>query len=225
MEKNDEKKQEKPIASIVSIVLAVVLILGSAGWLFSNLEEAWGRVLDREAPVPTETSIPEGDAGEVDAVLYAACQEQLEEALTALGPIPTDADKEANAEYLDEAKKAYVQLVDLVYRGRFMFDDLKEANDATGGDIEEEYKTEWRSRAEKYRLDLYSSIEKLRDLGTGDQFIRIHSELFLAYSWLSRYSDQINLFFTANALDGGVSDKGLNRAEGHLETARDLLGR
>ena len=50
-------------------------------------------------------------------------------------------------------------------------------------DIEEEYKTEWRSRAEKYRLDLYSSIEKLRDLGTGDQFIRIHSELFLAYSW------------------------------------------
>lgn len=219
MEKNDEKKQEKPIASIVSIVLAVVLIIGSAGWLFSNFNGAWGWIFDREDPVPAETSIPEGDAGAVDAVLYAECQEQLEEVLIALGPIPTDADKEANAEYLNEAKITYAKMMDLIYRGRFMFDELVEVNEDV---IEEEYKVEWRSRAERYRLDLYSSTEKLIGLGVGDQFIRIHTELFLAYSWLGRYSDQINLFFTANALES-ISDRGLNRAEAHLETARDML--
>lgn len=220
------EKKEKPIVSLVSIALAVVLIVGSAGWLISNVDEAWGWIFDRgdDPPVPTETPIPDDGetAGSVDAVLYAECQEQLEEVLVSLGPIPTDADKAGHAEYLEEAQSVYVRLRDLSYRGREMFEDLKMVNDADA--IDDEYRIEWRIRAEQFRVDLYASVERYRDLGVGDQFVRIHSELFLAYQWLDRYSDQINGFFTLQKLEN-VSDWGLNRAEGHLDTARDLLNR
>ena len=62
------EKKEKPVASFVSIVLAAVLIIGSAGWLISNVDEAWGWVFDRDDPVPTETPVPPDDG--VEAVLY-----------------------------------------------------------------------------------------------------------------------------------------------------------
>lgn len=216
-----EENKQKPIVSFVSIALAAVLIIGSVGWLISNVDEAWGWLLDPKDPVPTATPSPPDD--HVDAVLYAECQEQLEEALVALGSIPTDADKAGNAEYLEEAQSAYVRLRDLSYRGRDMFDDLSEVN-AEEGPISEEYTIEWRRKAQRFRVDLYTSIEKYRDLGVGDQFVRIHSEIFLAYQWLDRFSDQINDFFSEQKTEG-ISSQGLNRAEGHLDTARDLLNR
>ena len=214
------EKKEKPIAAFFSIVFMLLLIIGSAGWLISNIDESWGWIFewifDSEDPVPTETAIPDNG---VDAVLYAECQEQLKDALEGLGPIPTDEDKEGNAEYLDEAQKAYVRMRDLVYRGRFMFDEL-DARTKT----EEEYRVEWMRRTQDFRVDLYASVEKYRDLGVGDQFVRIHSELFLAYQWLDRFSDQINGFFSSQQFES-ISDQGLNRAEAHLDTARDLLNR
>lgn len=211
------EKKKKPIAALFSIIFAAVLIIGSAGWLITNANEAWGWLFDREDPVPTETVIP--DDG-VDAVLYAECQEQLRDALEGLVPIPTDADKLAYAEYLDEAQKVYVRLRDLTYRGRSMFDELSEVYE----NADEEYKIEWRRRSEEFRVDLYASIATYRDLGVGEQFVRIHSELFLAYSWLDRYSDQINNYFTLQKLEG-ISDQGITRANAHLDTVRDLLNR
>lgn len=214
------EKKEKPVAAFFSIVFALVLLIGSAGWLLSNVDEAWGWIFDREDPVPTETAIP--DDG-VDAVLYAECQEQLKDALEGLGPILTDADKLAHAEYLDEAQMVYVRMRDLTYRGRALFDELKAEIEANT-DRDQEYRDEWQIRAQAFRVDLYASIETYRDLGVGDQYIRIHSELFVAYSWLDRYSDQINNFFTSQKIET-ISDQGLNRAEGHLDTVRDLLNR
>ena len=215
------EKKGKPIASVVSIVFAAVLIVGSAGWLISNVGDAFGWIFDRDDPVPTETPVPPDDG--VEAVLYAECQEQLRDALEGIGPRPSDQDKEANAEYLEEAQSVYVRLRDLTDRGMYMFEDIKKVNDG-GGPFEEEYRIEWRQRAEEFRVDLYASIEKYRDLGVGDQFVRIHSELFVAYQWLDRFSDQINGVFTLQAFES-ISDQGLNRAEGHLDTARDLLDR
>ncbi len=103
-----------------------------------------------------------------------------------------------------------------------MFDDLKEANDERA--IDEEYRIEWIARAKSFRVDLYASLERYRELGVGDQFIRIHSEIFVAYHWLDRFSDQINRYFTDQEFEG-LNDQGLNRAEGNLDTARDLLNR
>ena len=215
------EKKGKPIASVVSIVFAAVLIVGSAGWLISNVGDAFGWIFDRDDPVPTETPVPPDDG--VEAVLYAECQEQLRDALEGIGPRPSDQDKEANAEYLEEAQSVYVRLRDLTDRGMYMFEDIKKVNDG-GGPFEEEYQIEWRQRAEEFRVDLYASIEKYRNLGVGDQFVRIHSELFVAYQWLDRFSDQINGVFTLQKLEN-ISDQGLNRSEAHLDTARDLLDR
>jgi len=216
------EKKEKPIASFVSIVLAVVLIVGSAGWLISNLaDEAWGWFFDRDDPVPTETPIPLDDG--VEAVLYAECQEQLRDALEGVGPAPSDVDKAANAEYLAEAQAVHIRLRDLVDAGRFLLDEIVLADDE--GRIDDEFKEEWKDAAYQYRTDLYKAIEKYRDLGVGDQFIRIHSELFVAYQYVDLFSDQINSYYVNDGVINSIDSFGLNRAEAHLDTARDLLDR
>lgn len=213
------EKKEKPVASFVSIVLAAVLIIGSAGWLISNVDEAWGWVFDRDDPVPTETPVPPDDG--VEAVLYAECQEQLRDALEGVGPAPSDIDKAANAEYLAEARAVHVRLRDLVDTGRIMLDEVILA----GGEdrVDDEFKEEWKDAAYQYRIDLYKAIERYRDLGVGDQFIRIHSELFLAYQYVDLFSDQANSFDVGDGVP--ISNFGLNRAEAHLDTARGLLDR
>jgi len=213
------EKKEKPIVSIISMILAGIMIIGSAGWLISNLDIAYGWLFDGDDPVPTETPIPPDDG--VEAVLYAECQEQLRDALEGIGPLPSDQDKEANAEYLAEARAVHIRLRDLVDGGRFLLDEIILANDE--GRVDDEYKEEWKDAAHQYRTDLYKAIEKYRDLGVGDQFIRIHSELFVAYQYVDLFSDQINSYFVEG--DVNISNFGLNRAERHLDTARDLLDR
>jgi len=212
------EKKENPLVSYLSIVFAVVLIIGSAGWLISNVDEVWG-FFDREDPVPTATPAPPDEG--VEAVLYAECQEQLRDALEGIGPLPSDQDKEANAEYLAEARAVHIRLRDLVDGGRFLLDEIILANDE--GRVDDEYKEEWKDAAHQYRTDLYKAVERYRDLGVGDQFIRIHSELFVAYQYVDLFSDQINSYFVEG--DVNISNFGLNRAERHLDTARDLLDR
>lgn len=215
------EKKEKPITSIVSIVLAMVLIIGSAGWLISNVGEAWEWIFDRDDPVPTETPVPPDDG--VEAVLYAECQEQLRDALEGVGPVPSDTDKEANAEYLAEARAVHIRLRDLVDVGRILLDEVILADDE--GRIDDEFKEEWRDTAYQYRTDLYRAIEKYRDMGVGDQFIRIHSELFVAYQYVDLFSDQVNSYYVKDGVINSIESFGLNRAEAHLDTAGELLNR
>lgn len=217
------EKNEKPLASFISIVLAVILIIGSAGWLISNAGEVFGWIYDRDDPTPTEIVVPDDEetAGSIDAVLYAECQEQLGDALEGIGPLPSDQDKEANAEYLAEARAVHIRLSDLVDGGHILLDEIILANDE--GRVDDKYKEEWKDAAHQYRTDLYKAIEKYRDMGVGDQFIRIHSELFVAYQYVDLFSDQINSYFVEG--DVNISNFGLNRAERHLDTARDLLDR
>lgn len=215
------EKKEKPIASFVSIVLAVVLIVGSAGWLISNLDDAFGWIFAGADPVPTETPVPPDDG--VEAVLYAECQEQLRDALEGVGPTPSDVDKAANAEYLAEAQAVHIRLRDLVEEGRVLLDEIILARDEDR--IDGEYKKEWKATAYQYRTDLYKAIEKYRDMGVGDPFIRIHSELFVAYQYVDLFSDQINSYCVNDGVINSIDSFGLNRAEAHLDTARDLLDR
>ena len=217
------EEKEKPIASLVSIVVAVVLIIGSAGWLMSNVDIALGWLFDRDDPTPTEIVVSDDEetAGSIDAVLYAECQEQLREALEGIGPRPSDQDKEANAEYLAEAEAVQIRLRDLVEEGRILLDEIILAGDE--GRIDYEFREEWKDTAHQYRTDLYIAIDRYRDLGVGDQFIRIHSELFVAYQYVDLFSDQINSYFVEG--DVSIDSFGLNRAEVHLDTARELLGR
>lgn len=216
-----EKNKEKPITSIVSIVFAMVLIIGSVGWLISNVGEAWGWVFDRDDPVPTETPVPPDDG--VEAVLYAECQEQLRDALEGVGPVPSDTDKEANAEYLAEARAVHIRLRDLVDVGRILLYEINLADDE--GRIDDEFREEWRETAYQYRTDLYRAIEKYRDMGVGDQFVRIHSELFVAYQYVDLFSDQVNSYYVKDGVINSIESFGLNRAEAHLDTAGELLNR
>lgn len=205
------EKKEKPLASYFSIVLAIVLVVGSAGWLFKNLGEVFGPFFDREDPTPT--AIPATPDGAVEALLYAECQEQLKDALDGIAPNISEAEIVGNEEYLTEARKAVVRLEDLVIRGRSMFDELKELE----GDHPEGYTEKWNERAREFRADLFDSMADVRRLGMSDPFKRIQSEIFLAYHWLDRYSDEINSFFTDQQYES-ISDQGLNRGEAHLET-------
>lgn len=206
------EKKEKPLASYFSIVLAIVLVVGAAGWLFKNLGEVVGPFFDREDPTPT--AIPATPDGAVEALLYAECQEQLKDALEGIAPAIPEAEIVGNEEYLTEARKAVVRLEDLIIRGKSMFDELK----AREGDHPDSYKEKWNERAREFRADLFDSMDDVRRLGMSDPFKRIQSEIFLAYHWLDRYSDEINSFFTDQQYDS-LSDQGLNRGEAHLETA------
>ena len=216
------EKKENTTTAVLSIIFAAILIVGSAGWLISNVDEAWGWVFDRDDPVPTETPVPPDDG--VEAVLYAECQEQLRDALEGVGPAPSDADKEANAEYLAEARAVHIRLRDLVDLGRIFLDEIILAGNEDR--IDDEFREEWKDAAYQYRTDLYKAIEKYRDLGVGDQFIRIHSELFVAYQYVDLFSDQINSCYVKDdVMNHSINSFGLNRAEAHLDTARDLLNR
>ena len=213
---NNEAGKKDGVAAQVVFILGIVMAIGAAGWLMVNLDEAFGPFFDREDPVATE--IPPTPEGALEAVLYAECQDQLVDALDGIAPpIPAEVIA-ANAEYLNEARKAIVRLEDLNERGRVMFDELKARSD----DTPEEYRDEWNERAQEFRDDLYRSVVDVRRLGMSDPYTRLQSEIFLAYHWLDRYSDQINTVFTDQHL-GGVSDEGVNMAALHLETASDLL--
>jgi len=206
------EKKEKPLASYISIVLAVALVVLSAGWFVVNLDKIFGPFFDREDPTPT--AIPATPDGAVEAFLYAECQEQLKDALDGIAPAISEAEIVGNEEYLTEARKAVVRLEDLTIRGRSIFHELQ----ARDGDHPEGYEEEWNERALKFRSDLFDSMVDVRRLGMSDSFTRIQSEIFLAYHWLDRYSDEINSYFTDQQY-GSISDEGLNRGELHLETA------
>jgi hypothetical protein len=210
------EKNDKPLASYFSIVLAIVLVVGSAGWFFRNLGVIVGPFFDKEDPVPTAT--PPALDGAVEAVLYAECQEQLRDALEGMAPTISEQEVAANEEYLDEARRAVVRLEDLIFRGQSMFDELQ----GRDGDTPEDYREEWNERARKFRSDLFDSMYGVRRLGMSDSFTRLQSEIFLAYHWLDRYSDEINSFFTDQQY-GGLSDNGINMSGRHLETASTLL--
>ena len=197
------------LITLGACAIAIVLVIGSLGWLITNLDEFFGIFSSDPEPTvvaPTEVVV-RSDA--VDAALLAECQEQLEHAILDIGfgPTASDDQKEWNADYLHKAEVAQAKLRDLVIMGIVKYDAVAD------GDVP----AKWHDWAIQYRVDLRDAVDEVKYIGMDDVFVRIGSELFVAYHYIDIFSD--------TALDGTLDVGPLRQAELHLDTARRLLNR